>query len=159
MKNQLDTSNITEHPNEIHKKLDLWKQNFSLVYEAIKEKSSELKMRVIVKETVSFGMQCYAAPKVLQGLGKLFKQAHKQVITFANNIPALKKTNALTTPEGVIIRIAENAAEYMKNELPKTIAKHIQISNMSEFFKHPFGQILSKKSQKLHIAIKIQSTN
>lgn len=107
----------TDNSDEIHKKLDAWKQNFSLIYEAIQEKRSKLKTRDMVKEAVSFGVQCYAAPKVLHGLGKLFKQAHKQVITFANNIPALKKTNALTTPEGVIIRIAENTTEYMKNDL------------------------------------------
>lgn len=114
---------LAEPPQKIDEKLDTWKQNFSLIYNAIQEKCATLKTRDIVKESVSFGIQCYAAPKVLHGLGVLFKNAHKQVVTFAQNIPALKKTNVLTTPEGVIVWIADSAVEYMKNEQVSNIIK------------------------------------
>lgn len=106
---------ITQPPVKTHEKLEAWKENFSLIYESIQKKRSSLKMRDLVKEAVSLGIQCYTAPKILKGLGILFKQAHKQTIIFANNIPALKKTQSLTTPEGIIIRIAENSTEYMKS--------------------------------------------
>jgi len=73
-------------------------------------------MRDVIKETVSYGLQCYAAPKVLRAISRLFKQAYKQAVVFTHNIPNLKKTQALTTPEGIIIRVADGATEYMKNE-------------------------------------------
>ena len=136
---------IVEHPDRIHEKLDAWKHNFSLIYDAIQEKRSSLKTRNVIKETVSLGVQLYALPKVLHGLGTLFKQAHKHAITFAQNIPKLAKTHALTTPEGVIIRVADNAVECMKNT--QSIAKEIIVkaNNMAEFFALPFGQKFKNK--------------
>lgn len=132
---------IAEPPQRMHEKLSTWKQNFALIYEAIQEKRLILKMRDIIKEGVSFGVQCYAAPKVLHGLGKLFKQAHRQVIAFTNDIPALKKTNALTTPEGIVVRIAENTAEYMKNNLADPV-KHI--NTVKKFTQHEVSEIAKR---------------
>ena len=106
---------ILEHPDTVHEKLNAWKHNFSLIYKTIQEKQSSVKAHDIIKETVSMGVQFYATTKLLHGLGRLFKQAHKQVIIFSQSISALKKTHAFTTPEGVVVRIADNAVEYMKN--------------------------------------------
>jgi hypothetical protein len=146
---QLGYLALADHPKYVHEKLTVWADNFELVYHAIKEKCSTLKTREVVKETVSFGMQCYATHKALHGIGKLFKHGHKYAKALENNIPAIAKTNALTTPEGVIIRIADSTMECIKRELPPaTTTKPLQVANMSEFFKHPFGEMLLKKSQK-----------
>jgi len=136
---------LIEHPNKTREKLGAWKCNFSLIYGAMQKKQSSLKTHDLIKESVSMGVQFYATPKVLHGLGRLFKQAHKQVIIFAQNIPALKKTHALTTPEGVVVRIADSVVEYMKSA--QALAREIitKANNMVEFFNLPFGQKFKNK--------------
>ncbi len=139
---------IAEHPEKTYQKLDEWSDTFAVIYAGIQAKCTTLKTRDVIKETVSFGMQLYATPKALHDVGRLFKYAHKNAIKLAKNISHSAKSNTLTTPEGIIIRIADSTAEFMKNEQTLSSIKPLQAANMSEFFQHPFGQMLLKKSKK-----------
>jgi hypothetical protein len=123
---------IADHPQNTYQKLEEWSDTFAAIYKSIKENSTNLKARDVIKETISFGTQLYATPKALHGIGKLFKYAHKNAIKLAENVSKSAKTQALATPEGIIIRIADSAAEFMKNEqiqpspISLTVPKFIQ---------------------------------
>jgi hypothetical protein len=136
---------LSEHPDETYKKMETWTNNFTIIYKAIKEKRATLKTRDIIKEATSFDTQCYATSKALHGVGTLFKQASK----VAKKTYHANKTTALTTPEGIIVKIADNAVEYMKSAQEVVTRTFLKAANMSEFFELPLGKALIKNSQKM----------
>lgn len=136
----------TNQITEAFEKQSAWAHNVITVYEALHEHCATLTARDAIKETVAFGTQCYATNKALRGIGTLFKQAHKHAIKIIEE--AAHTAPALTTPEGIVFRIADSTAECMKNAQPLAFHKFPTVNNMKEFFELPFGKICFEHSQK-----------
>lgn len=139
---------LAEHPDNTYKKLHIWANNFEIINKALQEKCATLKTRDIIKEAVAFGTQCYATTKALRGMSILFKNAHKHTLKIVQQISHPTKSTALTTPEGLVFRIADSSVEYMKSAQPLTNHKFPKVANMAEFFELPFGKTCLKNSQK-----------
>ncbi len=118
---------LVEDPDNAYKKLHVWADNFEIINKALQEKYATLKTRDIIKETVAFGTQCYATTKALRGMSILFKNAHKHTLKIIQQISHPTQSTALTTPEGIIICIADNTVENIN-------VHKLSMSQTSSFF-------------------------
>jgi len=106
---------FAEHPDNTYQKLHIWADNFEIIHKALQEKCATLKTRDIIKEAVAFGTQCYATTKALRGISTLFKNARNHALKIIQQASQTTNATVLTTPEGIVIRIADNSVECMKN--------------------------------------------
>ncbi len=144
----LGYSTFVDH-EALHNKLVVWTDNFAIISAAIKEKRKTLKIRDVIKQSASFGMQCYATSRVLHGAGRLFSCAQKHAARIAKEMhSSADRVKAFTTPEGIIVRVAQSATEYIKDAQQLSKKQILAVQNMHQFFELPFGELLAKNSIK-----------
>jgi len=131
--------------DEFNRQLHYWDNKYQTLCSLLREKREKLTLHDAIKNTASFGVQFYAAPKILRSAERLFSSAQKYIKKLTSQLKNPSEvTKALSTPEGFVIRIANNTEKAIENTHKKIIVAH----NTKEFFKTPFGKLFKGKIQR-----------